>query len=572
MSDARDVPVRRFWYGLIAILVVATLLRAVFLTADPPWQTPVGITWHDEGPWVHNARNKALFGQWSLDQWNPMYLTPVFTALEYASFSAFGVGTWQARLVPVILGLASVVLLALGVAVTAGRRAGWVAGALLASNYVYVMWNRAALMEAPMTAFIVASWCAYASTRRWPPAGLLAGLAAVLAFFTKAAAAFFVAALTLDATVTLAAVWIPALGRLTATEPGETRSDVRGAAWTLAGLTLFGLIALALFVVPFWTEFRFYNWQMSVVRKPAYTMRALVDRASWVPIVHDFFTRQYLVTALASIWCLGLLRRWAKAPPAERLLGLWVGLGLSELVLHDVGNERRFVFFIPAFVAIAALVLGRDRQLLPRELTTISWRARLVALPLVLYTLYVIVGGFARLPFLYQVRPGVRVAAGVATVLAILIYASWSRVVGWLSTGPWPPRASAFLVVLLIAGDLLQWAQWASVHTYKNVEASRLVGHWLAPGTLVHGKLANGLALENQIRPVFVGRGFGNFADRADRPDIEYVLSYITPRLGYEGPVVLDVLKAHPGWRILRTFPVSETSAGTDQAALIAKR
>ena len=122
--------------------------------------------------------------------------------------------------------------------------------------------------------------------------------------------------------------------------------------------------------VPFWTEFRFYNWQMSVVRKPAYTLRALVDRASWVPIVHDFFTRQYPLLLLALIRCLGLLRRWT-APPAERLLGLWVGLGLSELVLHDVGNERRFVFFIPAFVAIAALVLGRDRHLLPRDLATI---------------------------------------------------------------------------------------------------------------------------------------------------------------------------------------------------------
>jgi hypothetical protein len=236
-----------------------------------------------------------------------------------------------------------------------------------------------------------------------------------------------------------------------------------------------------------------------------------------------------------------------------------------------VGNERRFVFFIPAFVAIAALVIGRDRHLLPRDLATISWRARLGALPLVLYGLYVIVGALVRLPFLYQVRPGVRLAAALATVLAILIYAEWPRVVGWLSAGPWPPRASAFLMVLLISGDVLQWAQWAAVRTYKNVEASRVVGQWLAQGTLVHGKLANGLALENQTRPVFVGRGFGNYADRANRPDIKYVLTYVKPRLGYEGPVVLDVLKAHPGWRVLHTFPVSETAAGTDQAALIAK-
>ena len=44
-----------------------------------------------------------------------------------------------------------------------GDRPGSIAGALLATNYVYVMYNRAAIMEALMAAFIVASW--YCSTR-----------------------------------------------------------------------------------------------------------------------------------------------------------------------------------------------------------------------------------------------------------------------------------------------------------------------------------------------------------------------------------------------------------------------
>ena len=36
---------------------------------------------------------------------------------------------------------------------------------------------------------------------------------------------------------------------------------------------------------------------------------------------------------------------------------------------------------------------------------------------------------------------------------------------------------------------------------YKNVDASRLIGQVLPPDTLVQGKLANGLSLENRIRP-----------------------------------------------------------------------
>ena len=56
----------------------------------------------------------------------------------------------------------------------------------------------------------------------------------------------------------------------------------------------------------------------------------------------------------------------------------------------------------------------------------------------------------------------------------------------------------------------------------------------LPPGTLVHGKLANGLALENRIRPIFVGRGFGNYDDRKTRDDVRYILTYVAPSLGYE--------------------------------------
>ena len=57
----------------------------------------------------------------------------------------------------------------IGLWAAGGRRAAMVGAWLLATNYVFVMWNRAALMESTMTAFIVAGWAAYAMTR-WRPA------------------------------------------------------------------------------------------------------------------------------------------------------------------------------------------------------------------------------------------------------------------------------------------------------------------------------------------------------------------------------------------------------------------
>ena len=153
---------------LLAVAALALGLRLVFPAADPPWTTPVGIVWHDEGAWVHNARNKALFGEWTLDKWNPMYIAPVFTGLEYAAFELFGVGVRQARLVSELTGFASVLFLTWGVGRLGGREAAVAAGALLGTNYVYVMYDRAAIMEASMVAFMVAGWYAYVRAQTSP--------------------------------------------------------------------------------------------------------------------------------------------------------------------------------------------------------------------------------------------------------------------------------------------------------------------------------------------------------------------------------------------------------------------
>jgi hypothetical protein len=98
------------------------------------------------------------------------------------------------------------------------------------------------------------------------------------------------------------------------------------------------------------------------------------------------------------------------------------------------------------------------------------------------------------------------------------------------------------------------------------------VGELLPPGTLVQGKLANGLALENRIRPIFVGRGFGNYADRLDRPDVRYILTYDLPRIGYESQpgLIQEILDRYPHHDRLATFDVDETP-GRDRAVLIDK-
>jgi len=562
VTDTPDITNRQFVAGLLLILLLAVALRGAFPTADPPWRAPVGITWHDEGPWVHNARNKVLWGEWSTDRWNPMYLAPVFTGLEYVAFESFGVGQWQARIVSMAMGTLAILFVALGVGASASRRAALVAAALLACDHGWVQWNRVALLETTMVSFIAVSWGAYALAERHRAWAALAGVAAWLAFFSKASAAFYVVALGLEAATTVV------LGMRARDNP-DLRNRAGAALWTAAGLAIAAALFLVLFAVPHWSEVRFYNWQMSVTRKPSYGVGALISRASWVPAVNDFFLRQLPVVCLGLGGALGLAWRWRAARPAERLLALSVGLGLLEIIVHDAGNERRLLIFIPTLVALAAPILAGDRRLASVDSAGRPRRLAAVMAPCVLYAAYVVCAALARAAFAPHVRATVWAGSMGAVALTAGLYAAWPRVAGSLAR----PRAPLFangLLLLAICIDLVQYGQWAAIRTYKNVTASTLVGQWLPPGTLVEGKLANGLALDNRIRPIFVGNGFGNDEDGL-RDDVRYILTYTSPRLGYEGSAILGVLDAHPGWKVIHEFDVAETPGGHDRAALIEK-
>ena len=551
---------RRFWIVLAALLVLSALLRGLFPRADPPWRASVGVVWHDEGAWTHNARNKALYGTWVQDAWNPVYIAPVFTGLEYASFAAFGVGLWQARLVSAAFGVLSILLLGLGVRRVGGNTAGAGAAALAATNYVYVMYDRAAIMEGLMSAFIVASWFCSTRAERRPAWGAAAGMMAALAFFTKAAAAFYVGALGLVAILEC----LPYLR-------SRVTRDRAEALWTLGGLAAAFAVIGTLFVLPHWSDYRFYNWQISVTRKPSYDLASLIQRVTWYPVLHDTFSRSWpeLLLTLLGAWQIGA--RWRTASTSERLLLLWVAVGSLEMLVHDVGNERRFVFLLPAMAAFTALALSRRSFEFRKPSTPAGW----LAAPLLFYSCYVAAAPLVRLLFLSEVRHHVlyetvrlsAIAALLGGSLTLFLLRRHRSVALFLR-----PAGAILALVLLLGWDLYEFAGWANGRTYKNYQAMLALRTAVPPETPVLGKLANGLALENRIRPIFIGHEFGNYEDRKRRDDVRYILTYTSPWLGYEGSQIQDVLDASPGWRITMSFDVAETPSGHDTAALIEKR
>jgi hypothetical protein len=239
--------------------------------------------------------------------------------------------------------------------------------------------------------------------------------------------------------------------------------------------------------------------------------------------------------------------------------------------VHDVSNERRFVFLLPAMAAFTALALARPSY----EFTSPTRLGRWLVTPLVFYSWYVLSAPLARLLFLEDVyahvlRGTVRLSAVAALIGGALTLFVLRRTDG-LSLFV-RRRGAAAALLLFLGWDLYQFWGWAYARTYRNYDAMLAIGRALPPGTAVQGKLANGLALENRIRPLFIGHGFGNYDDRKQRDDVRYILTYTSPKVGYEGSQITDVLDASPGWRIIMTFPVAETSSGHDTAALIEKR
>src|SRR5262249_58200944 len=156
------------------------------------------------------------------------------------------------------------------------------------------------------------------------------------ACFTKAAAAAYVAALA------LAAVLPPEAGI-----PPDTDIPPKGGSynvvsafrrnlWIVAGLAVsFAAIGL-FFVLPHWSDYRFYNWQMSVTRKPSYDLHSLVTRVTWFPILHDTFSRMWGALCFGLFGAWATLLSWRRAGAGERLLQLCVGGGLLRPVLAHV--------------------------------------------------------------------------------------------------------------------------------------------------------------------------------------------------------------------------------------------
>ena len=138
------------------IIIFAFIVRFINLTGDAPAGdiSRSGVFYVDEGTYAHNAVNKALFGEWFLqDDYNPISNVPIYSLFQFVILKIFGVSLKSIRYGGIFFFLFSLLLFWFFLK-PFDRRAALIAIVLGASSYFFIIYNRIALLENLLVLFL----------------------------------------------------------------------------------------------------------------------------------------------------------------------------------------------------------------------------------------------------------------------------------------------------------------------------------------------------------------------------------------------------------------------------------
>ncbi|MCJ7679593.1 MAG: glycosyltransferase family 39 protein, partial [Candidatus Aminicenantes bacterium] len=177
---------RPFKAAVLAGFLILLAVRIVHIEADPPYNLSMsGAPWGDPGGYNFNARNKALFGMWEIDDYNMMYTSYPPHLLTYGIYRVFGVGFAQQNSVPVLFSFLTLLFFFLILRRRFDEKIALLGVLLLGINYTFLMFSRIANRDMPAVFFLVlvVYFLQKAEDRAaWLPA---AGAAAALSLTSK---------------------------------------------------------------------------------------------------------------------------------------------------------------------------------------------------------------------------------------------------------------------------------------------------------------------------------------------------------------------------------------------------
>ncbi|HEY2956695.1 MAG TPA: hypothetical protein VGM21_00585 [Actinomycetota bacterium] len=356
--------------GLLLALAVLALL-VPFVPADPPTGlTGSNAPFTDEGFNLANARNRALFGRFGLDDVDRSLTNGAYSAVAAAVFRLAGARLAAGRAISMVSLAAAVLLLAVGLAEPLGRRAALLAAAALGSTDLALEHGRLALVEPLVVLLLTAAFVAVCAVGR-RPSRVLAAVAGLLV----AAAVSVKATALLPGLVLLAG---PALAALA----GHDRRRLGAALAAVAASLAAGLAWLALVALPNLDRLQTALRVWPRVAYPASPAAAAARLGDYLGNSDQAIARSAPLLAAAGLGLAAAAVRWRRLGPRRRealLLAAAWGVGLWAAVALGSYAPNRYV--VPALPGLAVLAgFGLDALAgLAAARRGAPWRAALAA-------------------------------------------------------------------------------------------------------------------------------------------------------------------------------------------------
>lgn len=333
--------IKKFTLILIFLILLFSLFfRFYDLNMDPfPYNT-YGMGYIDEGGYIHNARNKVIFDQWELegDSWNPLYLSPLFTYLEYFSFSKLGVSSFSMRIVSALLGIISILIANLLI-MKRNFRAGLFFLILSSINIMLIVYSRVATLQSLLLFFIflILGLIVYDIKLSW----MVVGFLVPCLFFSKFTSLFFIAAIPLSL---LLYYW-----------KYKQKQTLKNMGYFVLG----GIISSILWL--FWLIPNFKSW-FFMAKMMSHPVGPTLFKLLAAPLHFlKFSLINPLIVVLAGVsifFTIYYLRKKREIPFLDFFLLISLVMFLFHLLVIDF-FLRRWVLIVPIILLIAALFISR---------------------------------------------------------------------------------------------------------------------------------------------------------------------------------------------------------------------
>jgi len=489
---------RREVAWLATLMLAVTVVRVVALSADPSMDIEGGFI-YDWGEWAKNARLHALWGVWTVDDYNTgIYTAFGFTMAVRLAFEAFGVAQSSANLVNALAGVFSVLVTYRVVRVFASGRVALSAAALAGFAPLMIAYDRSGYPESFQNAFMVAAVAAVFSTRRSVAA--LGGVAFAFAILAKWTGLIVIPIAVVS--------WVVLWGgdRLLHLEPRFSWNRLL-IYWTAAAAIMIPM--LLAFIVPHWHEIAMqFVYSAKTIFTPTergatpYRV-SLFGQDTLGFRFNGFFRMQWFVVAAAGLFAAGRISRTLRQPLTQIELACWAWL--AGTLLYSARQyyqpDRRFLILVPPLVILSGLFLARDITVGTSGWRSPRWRAASTAVAAALLaglaafylTTFYTAWALTRVAFHSGLTLSYSSAAGLIVTAAVMVAGG----AGWWFADRLPQatfRRQWLLVPVFSLLMLGRWS-WQMYHRGHSMErirtvVGRITDQWPASQRVVQGATA----------------------------------------------------------------------------------